>query len=185
MTQPEENRTEPDAFVIQQAQQGGKSALAQVYDIYARSIYRYHYSRTGNILDAEDLTAQTFLAVIEALPRYRDRGHFTAWIFQIARNKAMDHFRKNHKQEALSFSLKDLTHAEPLDVIIDQQALQRLSQLLGLLEDDERELIRLRHSAGLSFVEMAVLLGRKDDAVRKALKRLLERLYNEMEVENA
>jgi RNA polymerase sigma factor (sigma-70 family) len=85
----------------------------------------------------------------------------------------------------LSFSLKDLTHAEPLDVIIDQQTLQRLSQLLGLLETDERELIRLRYSAGLSFVEMAVLLGRKEDAVRKALKRLLERLYNEMEVENA
>ena len=136
MTQPEENRAEPDAFVIQQAQQGDKSALAQVYDAYARSIYRYHYSRTGNIPDAEDLTAQTFLAVIEALPRYRSRGHFLAWIFQIARNKAMDHFRKNHKQEALSFSLKDLGHAEPLDAIIDQQVVQRLSHLLGLLNDD-------------------------------------------------
>jgi len=185
MTDREENRAEPDVLVVQQAQRGDKSALAQVYDFYARAIYRYHYSRTGNLHDAEDLSAQTFLALLEALPRYQHRGHFSAWIFQIARSKAMDHFRKNHKQELLSFSPADLTHAEPLEAIIDQQVYQRLSQLLGSLDDNEKELIRLRYSARLSFVEIANLLGRKEDAVRKSLKRLLERLYKEMEVENA
>jgi len=171
--------------VVGQAQHGDKSALGQIYDAYARPIYRYHYSRTGNTHDAEDLTAQTFVAVIEALPRYQHRGHFTAWIFQIARNKAMNHFRKNHNQESLDFSPADLTHAEPIDTVINRQAQAKLRHLLSLLDDDERELIRLRYSAGLSFVEMATLLGRKEDAVRKSLKRLLERLSKEMEVENA
>ena len=181
----EDNRAEVDAAVVKNALLGDKSALAQIYDTYARSIYRYHVSRTGNAPEAEDLTAQTFLAMIEALPRYHHRGHFSAWIFQIARNKAMDFFRKNHLQASLDFSLVDLNSGELIETVIDRQAYQHLGYLLRQLNEEERELIRLRFVAELSFVEIAALLGRKEDAVRKALKRLLERLYSQMEVQNA
>ncbi|MFZ5909689.1 MAG: RNA polymerase sigma factor [Chloroflexota bacterium] len=67
--------------------------MAAIYDAYARRIYRYIYSHIGNAADVEDLTSQTFLGVLEALPRYRHHGQFAAWIFQIARFKAMNHFR--------------------------------------------------------------------------------------------
>ena len=53
--------------------QGIESALAHIYDTYAKPIYRYHHSRVSNAPDAEDLTSQTFMAVIEALPRYQHR----------------------------------------------------------------------------------------------------------------
>jgi len=177
-------RTEIDAVAVQRALQGDKTALAQIYDTYARPIYHYHYSRVGNAVDAEDLTSQTFIAVIESLPRYQHRGNFPAWIFRIARNKAMDHFRKDHAQDQLHPALADPSHGDTLDVVIKSETNERLRSLLHLLSEEERELIRLRYAAGMSFVEIAETLGRKEDAVRKWLKRLLNRLSSRMEVQN-
>jgi RNA polymerase sigma-70 factor, ECF subfamily len=169
---------------IQKAIRGQESALAEIYDAYARDIYRYIFSKVGNPHDAEDLTAQTFMSVLEAVPRYRHRGQFSAWIFQIARNKVMDHFRRS-KRDPLEIPV-DLAYSDStLERIIKGQAYERLASLLKTLAEEERELIRLRYAAQLSFVEIAGLLGKKEDAVRKSLTRLLERLSRQMEAQNA
>jgi len=178
-------RMDVDSRTVQRALAGDQSALAYIYDTYAKSIYRYHHSRVENAPDAEDLTAQTFLAVIEALPRYQHRDNFTAWIFQIARNKAMDHFRGNHGHSEINESVADPAQIEALEAVVRNESHARLQSLLHLLEDDERELIRLRYNAELSFVEIAQLLGRKEDAVRKAIRRILDRLSIQMEAQNA
>jgi RNA polymerase sigma-70 factor (ECF subfamily) len=174
-----------DARLIQDALLGNESALATIYNTYFKSIYRYQYSRVGNVSDAEDLTAQTFLAVIEFLPRYQHRNNFTAWIFQIARNKAMDYFRSNHIQAEINESIADTAQRGVLEAVIADESQARLKSLIHVLNEDERELIRLRYTAQLSFVEIAHLLGRKEDAVRKALRRILDRLSIQMEAQNA
>ena len=94
--------------------------LAAIYDAYARRIYRYFFSRVENAAEADDLTAQTFLKVIEALPRYQHRGQFAAWIFQIARNTVMDYFRRNPSQPLNEdgFDLPVMDGA--LDQVVDQ-----------------------------------------------------------------
>ncbi|MCC7117400.1 MAG: RNA polymerase sigma factor [Anaerolineales bacterium] len=171
-----------DFQLLQKAALGDKSALAVIYDAYVRPIYRYLYSRVGNAPDAEDLTAQTFLAVLEYLPQYQHRKTFTAWVFQIARNKAMDYFRSNrHVQVEVNESMVDPTQSDILEAVITEECRTRLKSLIYLLDEDERELIRLRYTAELSFVEIAQLLGRKEDAVRKALRRILDRLSTQME----
>jgi RNA polymerase sigma-70 factor (ECF subfamily) len=180
---PDEHPQVDDA-TVQKAAKGDGAALAQIYDIYTRHIYRYIFSKVGNLPDAEDLTAQTFMAVLESLPRYHHRGQFSAWIFQIARNKVMDHFRRS-KRDPLKIPL-DIAYSDgTLERIIKSQAYEQLASLMQTLTDDERELIRLRYVAQLSFVEIAELLGRREDAVRKSLTRLLGRLYSQMEVQNA
>ncbi|MBK9209043.1 MAG: sigma-70 family RNA polymerase sigma factor [Anaerolineales bacterium] len=136
------------------------------------------------LTDAEDLTAQTFLAVIESLGRYQHRDNFTAWIFQIARNKLMDHFRRNHAYGEINESVVDPAQGDVLDALVRDESRLRLKSLLHLLDEDERELIRLRYTAELSFVEIAQLLGRKEDAVRKAVRRILDRLSIQMEAQN-
>ena len=178
-------RMEVDSRTIQRALAGDQSALAYIYDTYAKSIYRYHHSRVGNTPDAEDLTSQTFMAVIEALPRYQHRNNFTAWIFQIARSKVMDHFRRNHAHEEIHESVADPAQGEALETVVRNESRARLQSLLHLLDEDERELIRLRYTAELSFVEIAQLLGRKEDAVRKSIRRILNRLSIQMEAQNA
>jgi RNA polymerase sigma-70 factor (ECF subfamily) len=178
------DRLQVDDSTVQKAVQGDGAALAQIYDTYTRDIYRYIFSKVGNSPDAEDLTAQTFMAVLESLPRYHHRGKFSAWIFQIARNKVMDHFRRS-KHDSPGIPL-ELSYSDgSLDRVIQDEAYERLASVMEALTDEERELIRLRYVAQLSFVEIAELLGRKKDAVRKTLARLLERLSRQMEAQNA
>jgi len=186
MENGEPRQVEIELNTIRHALAGDEAALARIYDAYARPIYRYHYSRVGNAPDAEDLTSQTFMAVLEALPRYQHRGRFTAWIFQIARNKVMDHFRRNPgMKDVTEEAVADPLQSEALEAIYQRESKTHLKALLHLLEDDERELIRLRFTAELSFVQIGQLLGRSEDAVRKSIRRILDRLAVQMEAQNA
>jgi len=137
-----------------------------------------------NSEDADDLTAQTFLSVIEALPRYQHRGHFTSWIFQVARSKAMDFFRRNHSNVQKEADQSGIVFDETLEKVIQGQTVETLRLMIQLLDEDERELLRLRFVVDLSYVEIAELLGRKEDAVRKSVNRIIERLYVQMEAEH-
>ena len=170
--------------LIQDAQHGEPAALAAIYDAYALRIHRYFYSRVENSADAEDLAAQTFLSVIEALPRYQHRGQFTAWIFQVARSKAMDFFRRNHSTVQHDAEVMGGAFDDTLEQVIQGQDVERLRHLIRYLDDDERELLRLRFVVELSYVEIAELLGRKEDAVRKSVNRTLERLHLLMEAKH-
>ena len=86
-----------DDAVLVRAARHDLAAFAALYRRYVTPIYRYLYSRVGNAADAEDLTAQTFVAALEGLPGYRERGNFAAWLFTIAHNKAADHHRQQHQ----------------------------------------------------------------------------------------
>lgn len=174
-----------DSRTIQRARTGDRSALAHIYDMYAKPIYRYHYSRVGNPADAEDLTSQTFMAVLEALPRYQHRERFTAWMFQIARNKAMDHFRGNHNESQVPESVADATQADALEAVARNESRAKLKALMRMLSEDEQELLRLRFTAELSFVQIGQLLGRSEDAVRKSIRRILDRLAVQLEAQHA
>jgi DNA-directed RNA polymerase specialized sigma24 family protein len=71
-----------------EAAKADSAAFGRLYSHYVQPIYRYLFSRVGTAHDAEDLTSQTFIAAYEALPRYQERGYFSAWLFRIARSKA-------------------------------------------------------------------------------------------------
>ncbi len=158
------------------------AAFAELYRQYLNLVYRYLYLKVGNTAEAEDLTSQVFLAALEGLPRYRHQGHFAAWLFSLARRKAADYYR--------GAPLTELDHGERepaapeadlLGRVIQQEELQALSRLISALSEDERELLRLRFAARLSFEEMAAVLERKTSAVKMALYRLLERLETQLE----
>ena len=74
MENEEPRQVEIELNTITHALAGDEAALARIYDAYARPIYRYHYSRVGNAPDAEDLTSQTFMAMLDALPRFQRKA---------------------------------------------------------------------------------------------------------------
>ena len=163
------------------AAKANPAAFGAVYDRFVSPVYRYLFSRVGNQADAEDLTAQTFLAALEALPKYNERGYFSAWLFSIAHSRVTDHFRRSRPGVELESAETRAGDADPLREVIQNEELRTLSNLLKNLTDDERELVRLRYVAGLSFAEMAALLRKNEDAVKKSLYRLLARMQSQLE----
>jgi RNA polymerase sigma-70 factor (ECF subfamily) len=158
------------------------AAFGAIYRAYLQPVYRYLYARVGNPGDAEDLTSQVFLAALEGLPRYKHQGYFAAWLFSIARRKAADFYRQGSRVEALDPEMDPPSpQGDLLAQVVHQENLARLARLTAGLPEEERELLRLRFAACLSFAEIAVVLNRKTSAVKMSLYRLLERMENQLE----
>jgi RNA polymerase sigma-70 factor (ECF subfamily) len=163
---------------IELAQQGNPSALHDLYVRYADNIYSYVLTILRNHHEAEDVTQQVFAKLMGALARYEDRGApFLSWLLRLARNAAIDHVRAR----------RAVPVAEPLEQApeiagADRDRLETLRSALGTLPEDQREIIVLRHLAGLAPAEIAVRMRRSEAAVhglhhrgRRALRAELVR----------
>jgi RNA polymerase sigma factor (sigma-70 family) len=158
--------------------------FGEIYERYFRQIYRYLYSRVGNTQEAEDLTAQTFLAALEKIENFRADGCLPAWLFGIARNKFVDHYRQRDHSTPLGENEPISTESDLLGGVIRSERSTALSRSIRALPEGERELLRLRYLGEMSFSELAQVLSKNEDAVKKSLYRLLERLQRQLEVSN-
>jgi RNA polymerase sigma-70 factor (ECF subfamily) len=171
--------TEEDTESVAKSKEN-PSEFSTLYDRYVQSIYRYLYYRTGSAAEAEDLTSQTFLSALEALPRYQHQGTFGAWLFRIARGKVIDYVRRRKNQ----LPLEDVYPAESADLLAQlahTDEIASLSALVHQLDEDEQELIRLRYTAGLPFAQIAAVLGSNENTVKKSLYRVMARLQSQLE----
>jgi RNA polymerase sigma-70 factor (ECF subfamily) len=150
--------------------------FGELYSLYAQPVYRYLYSRIGSVPEAEDVTAQTFLAALEHFPKYRHDGYFASWLFSIARNKAMDYFRRRRNETSLDETEVVAVDSNLLQQVIKTERITTLSKLISMLSFEEQELIRLRYVADLRFAEIGHLLNQKENTVKKKLYRSLARL---------
>ena len=173
--------TQDDLSALVTAALDDPMAFGKLYDRYVQPIYRYIFSRVGNAHEAEDIVSQTFMAAYESLGKYRERGQFSAWLFRIARSKMNDHFRRSRREVGLEAVGEILEREDALGALIRAEELSRIRSLIHHLNEEEQELLRLRYVADLSFVEIADLLGRREDAVKKSVYRLLARLKSQLE----
>lgn len=172
-----EPTSDPDADLILAAQKN-PTEFQWIYDRWAVPIYQYFYFRTDESASAEDLTSQLFLSAIQALPRYQHRGHFAAWLFAIARNLSKEYFRKGHREVPLEAANHMHAASDPSWEAAQQDEIAHLRALIQSLPEDDQELIRLRYVADLSFADMAIVLKKREDAVKKSLYRLQARLQS-------
>jgi RNA polymerase sigma-70 factor (ECF subfamily) len=158
-------------------------AFAALYREYLPRVYRYLYRRVGSIPDTEDLTAQVFTEALEGLlkDRFRAGGCFPAWLFTIARRRAVDFYRQHSTDP-----LEDPPSPEPGLLVAVEKAddLGRLARLLAQLDEQKQELLRLRYAAGLRFAEIVLLEGRSEAAVKMELYRALDFLREQREAEH-
>ena len=175
------NCSEVDEIQLIEEARKDPAAFGQLYQVYVQVVFKYLYSRIGRAAEAEDATAQTFLAAMEGLKRYRNEGHFVAWLFGIARRKAMDHFRLEKRLVQLVDAEQLPLESDLLEHAIHSEQNQALFKLLQVLPEEEQELIRLRYIAELNFAEIGRLVHRSEDATKKTLYRLLDRLEGQLE----
>jgi RNA polymerase sigma-70 factor (ECF subfamily) len=165
------------------------AAFAQLYRRYVDRVYRYLLIKVGNVEDAQDLTAQTFLAAMENIRQYQRQSAFGGWLIGIAQNKANDHFRRLKEDISLD-QIADILPADfSLDEIVDHRI--QVSDILAALQElspDRAEALTLRLFSELSAAEIGRLLGKSEAAakmlVHRAFQDLRARLGNVDEVQS-
>ena len=186
MTNPKTEGTSDPNPIYNEAQQitaakKDPQEFVHLYELYLPSIYRYIFSKVGNQTDAEDLTSRVFLTAFENLNRYKHQSCFIAWLFGITKHKVNDHFRKSKTELPLSEILYLTTQEEPIRDLIKNEEKEKLLDLFSKLSNSQQELIRLRFVAKLTFPQIAEVLNKREDAVKKQLYRLLNQLEGKME----
>ena len=175
---------EDEAGLIRAAQRD-PAGFRPLYLQWVTPVYKYLLTRLRDPLEAEDLTSQVFLSACERLPHYNHRGRFAAWLFTLARNKARDYYRTAGRSASLDEAEAHGSDPDLLAQAIHSDEIQRLERVIRALPEDELDLVRLRFTAGLSYGDIGALLGKREDAVRKRLARLLARLQSQMEDDDA
>jgi RNA polymerase sigma-70 factor (ECF subfamily) len=167
------------ATLVERAQAGRLDALDALYREYVDRIYAYLAASVGNQQDAEDLTIQTFVRMIESLDRFESRAvPFSSWLYRIARNLAIDHFRSAARVRART-GRADASHGAHASA--EEQALSALEQagiraLIASLPLPQREVLTLKFVCGLSNAETAVVLEKSEGAVKALQHRALAAL---------
>ncbi len=179
-------QTLDDARLIERAKRGEVEAFGCLYERYLESIYRYIRTRVAEDRTAEDLTETVFLRSYESLSRYKEKGlRFSAFLYQIARNLLVDHYRQ--KEEELPLESADQISVSPSridDIIVIQDQVDRLRVGLEALPEEYREIIRLRVLLELSTAECAQWTGRSEGAVRVLLHRAMKALKRQVVKDN-
>ncbi len=156
--------------LVQKAQQKDKEAFAELYEAYFDKIYRYIMLKTGNQADAEDMTQQVFLKALKSLPSYKyQEVPFSAWLYRIAHNQMVDHFRKSSKHQDCELA-EEITPDNPDDNPQRQVELktdiESLIKATRQLTKSQQEVIALRFSSDLPVAEVARLMGKSEGAVK-------------------
>src|SRR3954463_9193380 len=116
--------------LVDRAQKGERAALEELYLIHFDRIYSYLHVSVGNRHDAEDLTTQTFLKMLESIKKFRwQSAPFSAWLFRIAHNLAMDHFRASRRWQREEEAPEPLDETEPSAEAAAFQSIGRQSML--------------------------------------------------------
>ncbi|MDF1514923.1 MAG: RNA polymerase sigma factor [Anaerolineae bacterium] len=157
-------------------------AFDVLYRRFVVPVYRYCYARTGSIADAEDLTAQTFLAALEGVQRYQARRGFSPWLFGIARHKCADFHRRQYADRSDTAGDKietapDLTEKADPDAQADlRDVLDCVARFITMLSLDRVEVLRLRYYGGLGLADIAGVMQRSTAAVKMLISRAISDL---------
>ena len=170
--------------LVLQAQAGNSEAFGQLYDAYMERIYRFVYFRVEDQQTAEDITSQVFLKAWSNLDRFSfDRTPYLAWLYTIAHNAVIDHYRTRKVTAALDdVQLSQQDHAEVVENEIDLHSeMKSIKAAMHTLTDDQQRVLTLKFIEGLSNTEIARQLGKREGAIRALQMRGLQALAKQLE----
>ncbi len=170
--------------IVKAAAKGDEQAFAALYDTYLDSIYRFIYLRVEDQQTAEDIAANVFLKAWEKLDNYQFRGiPFRAWLFRIARNAVIDHYRTRKEIAPLEavIGVKDESFMPVSEQVGLSLEAGKIMASMQELTGDQRNVLTLKLVHGLNTQEVAKTLGKRQGAVRALQMRGLQALAKIME----
>lgn len=165
--------------LVRRSQMGDQEMFGRLYEAYMERIYRYVYFRVADDILAEDITSLVFLKAWGKLDTYqRAQSPFVGWLYRIAHNAIIDHFRTRKVAIPLEeANAADLSHVDEVDEKLDLQIqLQELREALQGLTERQQQVLILKFVDGLSTTEIAQQLGKRPSAVRALQMRGLQGL---------
>jgi RNA polymerase sigma-70 factor, ECF subfamily len=174
-----------DAELVKKVQKNHRAsshsleAVSVLYDRHHERIFRYLLIRVNDHHQAEDLTGEVFIRMLNALPDYQERSApFEAWLYRIARNLLIDSYRKESAKKMIPIDeVVGLPTAEDLDSRMDDKwSLETVRKALEKIEPAQREVIELRFLVGLPAHDVALILEKTISAVKALQHRGLNNL---------
>ncbi len=179
---PEVEFNEDDILLA--ASQGDREAFGQLYERYIERIFNYVYYRTGNLHDAEDLTARVFQRAMNHIHSYTDRGvPFSAWLYRIAHNLVANwHRDRARRQEIPLNELPSVPSKEerPETTLVRSQEQDSLLRLIRQIPPERQTLLILKFVENLSNAEIGKIMGRSEGAVKSLYHRTLLALRDQI-----
>jgi len=169
--------------LVERAQQGDREAIEELYLIHFDRIYSYLHMSVGNRHDAEDLTTQTFLRMLESIARFKQgAAPFSAWLFRIAHNLAMDHFRANRRWQPEEEVPEPPDAQAPSAETAALHAIGRESMLgmIDRLSHEQQQVLTLKFVFNFGNQEAASILGKTEGAVKSLQHRALLSLQKQL-----
>ncbi|MFH0776653.1 MAG: sigma-70 family RNA polymerase sigma factor [Patescibacteria group bacterium] len=172
----------PDELIAR-VQNGETEFFSEVYELFAQKIYAFIFYKTFHRELAEDLTSQTFIRALEKIATFNPKkGSFNSWIYGIARNSVIDHFRAPEKHQKIE-DVFDLSSDENISAEFAQKSeFSEVRAALQKLVPRQREIIVLRIWEGYKFREISEILGKSEAAVKMDFFRGIKSLRQEIVV---
>ena len=168
--------------LVTDAQKGDRRALEQLYLLHFDRIYGYLQMSVANRHDAEDLTNQTFIKMLESIDRFVWRqAPFSAWLFRIAHNLAMDYFRAGRRvQPEEDLEDPDAIESSAEDVAFQSIGRQSMLEMIETLSLDQQQVLTLKFVFDFSNAEAAAILGKTEGAIKSLQHRALASLQRQL-----
>jgi len=154
--------------LIRRAKEHDQEAITQLYEDNFNRIYRYVLVKTGDRMEAEDITQQVFLKAIQSISGFKIKGvPFSAWLYRIAHNQIVDYYRKKAKRVSVPLeenitSGKDDPTRE-VERIMDAES---LSQAMMKLTKLQQEVLSLRFTGEMPIAQVARIMGKSEGAIK-------------------
>ena len=193
MTTPAEREPARDSpehvrELVARGQEGDRDALEELYLIHFDRIYSYLHVSVGNRHDAEDLTTQTFLKMLEKIGSFKwQSAPFSAWLFRIAHNLAMDHFRARRRWQPEEEVPEPPGEKEPSAELAAMQTIGRESmlKLIERLSPEQQQVLTLKFVFNLPNAEVGAILAKTEGAIKSLQHRALVSLQKQIQQQEA
>jgi RNA polymerase sigma-70 factor (ECF subfamily) len=174
--------------VLSLASRGDRDAFGQLYERYMDRIFNYVYYRTGNLHDAEDLTARVFQRAMSHIHNYTDRGvPFSAWLYRIAHNLVANWHRDRSRRQEIPLDdlpVLPMKGDHPERNLLRSQEQEALLRLIRRLPPDRQNLLILKFVENMSNAEIGAIMGRSEGAVKSLYHRTLLALREQLGDQN-
>ena len=167
--------SDDDRPLIERVRKGDQDAVRALYERYFDRIYNYDYARLGRAEDAEDLAIDTMTRSLTRLDLFQDQGvAFSSWIYRIAHNATIDHYRRHGKVVLVSLEhAPALESADPSELAVEQLSNADLHTAIRDLTDEQQQVLILRFFQDLTAAQVASIMGKSVGAVQALQHRAL------------